>query len=125
MKLYLSGKMSGLEHFNFPEFHRVTGLLREAGHEVYNPAEADSDPETGLPDPEKCALPREVFLRRDVMVIASRKLGVVLMPSWKESIGAKLEAAVAQYLGLPVYAFVEESPWRLEELREPTRIEVA
>ena len=38
--IYVSGPMSNLPHLNYPEFHRVTKILRESKeYIVLNPAE--------------------------------------------------------------------------------------
>ena len=37
--IYISGAMTGVKDFNYPEFNRVTEGLRQAGNEVVNPVE--------------------------------------------------------------------------------------
>jgi uncharacterized protein DUF4406 len=40
VKIYISGRMSGLPEFNFPAFHKAAADWRAAGWEVVNPAES-------------------------------------------------------------------------------------
>ena len=39
MKIYISGPMTGIKDFNYPEFNRHAAYLRSQGHDVYNPTE--------------------------------------------------------------------------------------
>lgn len=100
MKIYLAGPMSGIKKFNFPYFDKVAEELRGVGFEVVSPAELDSleyrervltanGHETDMP------LTWGDCLARDVRLIADGGLdGIVLLPNWHESRGAKLEAFV-------------------------------
>jgi hypothetical protein len=88
MKIYLAGPMRGHADLNHPEFHHWTGVLREGGHEVFNPAEwpgGDIRWSLGL----------------DLAWITSRADAVVLLPGWQGSLGAKAEAATAEAIGIP------------------------
>lgn len=92
MILYLSGPMTGIPEFNFPEFHAVTKALRLKGHTVFNPAENFE----GATD-----LPWEEYLKEDLRnVIQSEAVGV--LRGWENSKGANLEVTVARALGLPI-----------------------
>lgn len=105
MKLYLAGPMTGLPQFNFPLFDAVAAALRAQGHEVTNPTEMDS-PEwraaaMASPDGDVAkavALTHQSWgdlLARDVKLVADGIEGVVLLPGWQHSRGAKLEAFTA------------------------------
>jgi hypothetical protein len=95
---YLAGPMTGIPQSNFPLFDRVAKLLREQGFKIVTPSELD------LPHVRKEAMASETgtahasqwgeFLSRDVKVIADGVGGIILLPDWQVSRGAKLEAFV-------------------------------
>lgn len=105
MKFYLAGPMTGLPQFNFPAFHAAAAALRADGHDVISPAEMDSpavqaaaitSTDGSLDANGKIA--GETWgeiLARDVRVIADTVDGVVFLPDWHKSRGARLEAFVA------------------------------
>jgi len=108
MKLYLAGPMSGIKQFNFPAFAKATTKLRELGYEIISPAEMDSPAvqaaalksETG----NWADLPKEEtwgsILAKDVIVIADPTVdGIIAMPKWETSKGARLEAFIALLTG--------------------------
>lgn len=105
MKWYLAGPMSGIPQFNVPLFDRATAELRSRGMEIVSPAELDS-PEVraaalasvdGAPGPQG-SVAGETWgdmLARDVKMIADELHGVILLPRWWKSRGARLEVFVA------------------------------
>lgn len=111
MKVYLAGPMSGIPQFNFPEFFRVAKLLRESGYEVVSPAEEDYKHGVGQVaeksidgDPTKLAESWGTILARDVRLIADDGIeGIVFLPGWEKSRGARLEASVGLLCGLKFY----------------------
>lgn len=93
-RIYLSGPMSGIEGYNYPEFNRHAAELRAQGWTVVNPAEnfggASKHPDG-----------RKAFMRLDIEhVLAVDALAV--LPGWQRSKGACLEVAIARELELPV-----------------------
>lgn len=98
IKYYLAGPMTGLPQSNFPMFDRVAAVLRYDGFTIVSPAELD-DPEV-----RTAALANRPiitnhtwgdFLSRDVKVLADGGIGgIVFLPDWEKSNGAKLEATV-------------------------------
>lgn len=100
-KIYLAGPMSGYPQFNFPAFFAAAKKLREAGFEVISPAEIDCKEDGDVALRSKTGDPIEAsrswgdFLSRDVKLIADTGIeGIVFLPGWSKSKGAKLEAFV-------------------------------
>ena len=101
---YLAGPMTGIPQFNYPLFFRVANALRNTGYKVRSPAEFDKpeDLEIILASPD--GAPGSTasvgtwgdFLSHDVKVIADEVDGIVFLPGWARSRGARLEA----YVGL-------------------------
>ena len=102
MRVYLAGPMSGIPQFNFPLFMTVAKQLRDVGFEVINPAEEDYKHGIGhiaeaSVDGNPAGIPDTwgTVLARDVKMIADGGLdGIVLLPGWEKSRGARLEAFV-------------------------------
>ena|ERR1700733_2790240 len=102
-KVYLAGPMSGIPKFNFPAFIEAARELRDRGFEVVSPAEMDDAEDSGaaLASPDGCITAHAKvtnktwgdFLARDVKLIADSGIeGIVFLPDWTSSRGAKLEA---------------------------------
>jgi hypothetical protein len=117
MKLYLAGPMTGIPGFNFPTFDAYAEHLRFRGHEVVSPAEMDG-PESravimasvhgnhaDLPPGETWGF----YLARDVKLLTDDGIeGIVVLPGWETSKGARLETFLAKaILCLPVYAVLD------------------
>lgn len=105
---YLAGPMSGIPQFNIPLFDQVSGKLRGMGYTIISPAELD-DPVTrkaalASPDgaPGSGSTNGETwgdFLSRDVKLVADKITGIIFLPDWTKSRGAKLEAFVGLLTG--------------------------
>ena len=97
-KWYLAGPMSGLPQMNFPMFERVERLLRKQGYDMVSPAELDSPEEQALAMQSNGEWMSHMtwgdFLARDVKIIADAVQGMILLPGWERSRGARLEATV-------------------------------
>ena len=109
MILYLAGPMSGIPDHNFPMFDRVAGLLRDLGHGVVSPAdvnrkhgysEANDEFVAGTIDPKEYAK----LFKLDVQEILGCE-GMVMLPGWVKSKGAKLEFALARMVDMPCYRY--------------------
>jgi hypothetical protein len=105
MKVYVAGPMSNLPQFNFPAFYDAAAELRSQGFEVVSPAELDDSEDNGAALKSPDGDMRDVaikktwgdFLARDVKLLADTGIeGIVFLPDWHKSKGAKLEA----YVGL-------------------------
>lgn len=86
-KIYVSGKMTGIKDFNYPEFNRVTKALRKIGHEVVSPVEICRH------------LDNTSASWQDYMDICLPAIDscdtIYLLEGWEQSKGAKLELARA------------------------------
>jgi hypothetical protein len=96
MKIYLAGPMSGYPQQNFPAFLIAAEQLRGLGFNVVSPAELDDEIDYNIAMADGVA--RKTwgdFLARDVKLIADGGIrGIVFLPHWNESRGARLEATI-------------------------------
>jgi hypothetical protein len=87
-RIFISGKMTGIENFNYPLFNKIAAELRALGHTVENPAEN-----------------KEQDTWEDYMRLALRQMltcdVVAQLPGWEDSRGARMEHDVADELGIP------------------------
>lgn len=88
-RLYLAGPMTGLPELNFPAFHAAAAKLRAKGYEVVNPAEVNPDPNMRWVD----------AMRADIPELCKCE-AIAMLPGWQKSRGARLEAHIANELGL-------------------------
>ncbi len=110
MKLYLAGPMRGFAAFNHPAFFKAAALLRNEGHGVFCPAEndvAEGLDATGLSGEDgelaSAGLSLRGLLGTDLAWITGEADGLVMMPGWEASAGARAEASTALAIGLPVW----------------------
>jgi len=94
MKLYLSGKMTGLPDHGFPIFNAEAARLRALGYEVINPAE--TQPSTDWIDCIKLDL--ESIRECD---------GIALMGNWVDSYGAIIEVMASERLQNVIFKAAE------------------
>jgi hypothetical protein len=116
-KVYLAGPMSGLPQFNFPAFYAAAKALREQGFEVVSPAELDDAEDAGAamksPDGNMRGIAKTWgdFLARDVKLLADEGIkGIVFLPGWDKSRGAKLEATVGLLCGFQFWEYTVGGP---------------
>jgi hypothetical protein len=93
--------MSGIPQFNFPMFFRVAKRLRELDYYIVSPAEIDDEEDKGEALKSKDGVFQKDqktwgdFLARDVKLLADGGItGIIFLPGWENSSGAKLEATV-------------------------------
>jgi hypothetical protein len=113
---YLAGPMTGIPQFNFPAFEEAAKVLRrDYGLIIISPVETD------LPAPREFCLASSdgkldekglvggeswgKILGRDVELIADACSGIILLPNWDTSAGARLEAFVGLLRGYPLYEY--------------------
>ena len=110
-KYYLAGPMSGIKQLNFPLFFSAAKDLRRAGYDIVSPAEMDDEQTV------KDALASDGeytgrgswgdFLSRDVKIIADTVEGIIFLPDWHRSKGARLEAYVAIISGYTKFRYYD------------------
>ncbi len=111
MKIYIAGPMRGHPLYNFPKFFKAAMALREAGYEVFNPAERDMA--IGF-DP---ALPLDHETNEAVFSLPSafewdfeaikKADAIALLPGWRESGGVQAELVLAHMLGRETYEIAD------------------
>lgn len=102
MKIYLAGKMRGLERANFPAFDYAAAKLRNEGHEVFSPADHDRSI-YGLEieyNPDMVDI--RVALGGDLAWICKHADAVALLPGWESSTGATAERATGVAIGATI-----------------------
>lgn len=113
-KYYIAGPMTGIPQFNFPAFFDAAKDLRGRGYEIVSPAEMDMEIGVTALDSKDGKLSEGKtddgytfgdFLARDVKVIADKVDGVVTLPGWENSKGARLEVYVALISNKPVFEY--------------------
>lgn len=95
-RLYIAGPMSGIPDNNYPAFFDAARRLRAMRLNVENPAE------NPVP-PCKSWLG---YMRLSLLQIA-RVDGVVMLPGWQRSKGARAEHQLARNLGLPIWTLAQ------------------
>lgn len=94
-QLYIAGPMTGLPDFNYPAFADAAKLLRDAGFDVFSPAENGLSP----------AAPWNEHMRVDLAHLVSHCYAVATLPNWAKSKGASLEVGIAISLDMAVFPF--------------------
>lgn len=97
--------MTGIPQNNYPLFDLTADTLRARGYQVVSPSEMDD------PAVRKAAIKDESgsgtyfgetwadVLIRDLKIVADRATGIVFLPNWQHSRGARLEAFMALLCG--------------------------
>ena len=102
---YLSGPMSGKPDSNFSLFQRAAKILRERGFYIISPVELDE--EEGLIKDEAWGH----YIGRDVHVLIDKCDGIIMLPDWTQSKGAKIELFVAMTCGHALFEFADNEEW--------------
>ena len=89
MTIYISGPMAGIEGYE-KNFKAAEEKMKEAGHEVVNPAEIDV---TGMS--------REEILKKDIRLLWECD-GIYMLKGWQQSRGANREYGFALGCGMPI-----------------------
>jgi hypothetical protein len=101
---YLAGPMTGIPQFNFPLFESEAKRLRAMGMDIISPHEQDSPAvqEAAWASPDGALHSGHIagetwgdILARDVKLVADEVCGILVLPNWDLSRGARLETFVA------------------------------
>jgi hypothetical protein len=118
--------MRGLPEFGFGVFDAAERILTALGYECVSPASMDRD--EGFDALNKTGLTLDGFnvyeaMKRDFAAIMECD-GIVLLPGWETSSGAKAERVVAEAIGIRVMEYevaVEEGQKRQRSRRRVLR----
>jgi len=96
---YLAGPMRGIPNGNIPAFEQAAAALRALGYTIISPVEMDTaetlaDTRLGTELAEYGGKKPGEILAQDVEVIHDRVDGIIFLPGWTQSRGARLEAFV-------------------------------
>lgn len=117
--VYVAGPMTGIPQFNIPAFDAMSDSLRAAGFRVVSPVELDGLEYRywAMQSPDGVSMEGNPFgwswghvLARDVELItdgddAGPIDGIVVLPGWDKSRGARLETFVAFLNGKPTFTW--------------------
>lgn len=104
---YLAGPMRGYSLNNFQAFFAEAIRLRRHGWIIHNPAEYDmgAGVDPSKPESEWPITVREM-LRTDFQLILDLCNAIIMLPGWDDSVGAKMELAIAYHTGLRMFEVV-------------------
>jgi hypothetical protein len=92
---YLSGAISGDENYK-RKFSEAAQLLKALGFRVYNPVKQN----------EKGDKDWTYYMKKDIKALLKCG-GLMRLPDWKESRGARLEYTIANELGLCIMDYTK------------------
>lgn len=123
--LYIAGPMRGYPRYNFDMFGLVTRKLRLEAFKVVSPHEHDLemglDPDKKLTEAEETEFLKGAF-SWDVQAIRLGK-GIVLLPGWEKSGGARCEATIALFCGKEIWVWDPIMGQQLIRLANPAELD--
>lgn len=137
--VYLAGPMTNIPGFNFPLFFSATAWLRDRDWEVKSPAEKDLeripwDQMQDVPGFDTgdlvayCAhstFTMSNAMEWDLPAIMNSN-GIVLLPGWEKSTGARWERIVAEALARDIWLLdpptASQKKWFLRKDQNPNRL---
>lgn len=117
MLLYVAGKYTGDVDTNIDTARYVAETLWQLGHAVICPHLNTAHFEDTIPD-----VSWETYLAGDFNMI-SRCDGLVMVPNWKESKGAKMEHEYALSLDIPIWYAPDYPQLHTTEIRCPEQVQ--
>jgi len=109
MKVYLSGPITGKEDGNKAVFAGCKKALEQAGWEVITPYDTNPPEQEAAEEANREAgkLYTESYwklLSKDVLTVSEVE-GIIFLPEWEKSTGARVEAYIGLVRGLPIWDF--------------------
>ena len=92
-KIYISGPMTGIPEFNYPEFERVKNLIGERAISPHCIHKNETD------------LSWRGYMKRNIKALLECD-EIVMLEGWENSKGAKLERLIAESLEFKIYESV-------------------
>ena len=115
-KWYLAGPMTGIPQDNLPAFIAAAAALSDSGYTIITPVEFETAEvmQAVVDNPdltfnEAAGTTWGGALARDVEIIADEMDGIVFLPGWAKSKGARLEAFVGILTGKVFGRYVPET----------------
>jgi hypothetical protein len=106
LDIYIAGPMRGYPNHNFDAFMDADKKLRRkwssAVGTIYNPAQMDLDEGFDPSQTEDSKQHLKECMTRDLNAILKCD-AIYMLPGWEKSEGAKVEHALAVYLGLKIF----------------------
>jgi hypothetical protein len=117
MRLYLAGPMSNIPQFNYPLFHEAAAWLRSLGYTIVSPADEDPPEVQAAAMASSDGLVGEAGelsggqtygqrLGHDIRLLVEEVDGIVLLPRWEFSRGARVEAFAAVTFNRQIFEYV-------------------
>lgn len=104
-RIYLSGPMTGKPDLNRPAFKRYADIVRAMGYEVVNPHDVPATKYGGgLVEGEPSY---DDYLLSDIVSLVKCD-GILMLPGWQESKGARVELEIAMVLGHSFFRTLDE-----------------
>lgn len=95
--IYISGPVTGLPELNKPQFLLAEKMLLSHGCDVFNPTHIE-----GPIDPLQGDALWQYYMHFCVRAVPECS-GMLMLPDWQNSKGAKFEHRIAQTLGIQIY----------------------
>jgi len=96
-RIYVSGKITGIEEMAATMFKAYSEKIKAMGYEVVNPMELPHDHGKTWPE----------YMREDIAALMNCH-AVYFLPSWSDSEGAKLEFELAERLNYDLIFNIED-----------------
>jgi hypothetical protein len=101
-RVYLAGKMTGIENLNYPAFTAAAAELRAKNYFVFSPHENDARYNIDPSKPISRDIRKKLILDDLTFILAGGCDEVWVLPNWRGSLGVAAEIATARSCHIPV-----------------------